>query len=132
MNANTPLAGRVTANNDHTDARDPPGTNGSTCTVTCELSPAALQERKKMIGGLLERGLEHVEPVPGGIRARFAAVAGIEPGLRALIALEAECCAFLTMTLSAQDGPVMLEVTGPPEAQSLIAELFTVPRARRA
>jgi hypothetical protein len=41
------------------------------------------------------------------------------------VELEARCCAFLSLTMAAVDDAIVLDVTGPPEAQPLIAELFT-------
>jgi len=41
------------------------------------------------------------------------------------VKLEAECCSFLTMTVHASEDTIVLEVTGPRQAQPLIAELFT-------
>jgi hypothetical protein len=45
--------------------------------------------------------------------------------LRHLIALEADCCTFLTMQLTTASDAVSLTVTGPPEAQAQLADLFT-------
>lgn len=73
----------------------------------------------------MARALIDVAPLSGGVRARFAAEPGLEQELRALIALEAECCAFLAIALHATDRGLLLDVTGPPEAQAIIDGMFS-------
>lgn len=60
-----------------------------------------------------------------GVRARFVPGAEIQADLKALVDLEAECCTFLSIALLSDPDDVVLEVTGPPGARPLIAELFT-------
>jgi hypothetical protein len=48
----------------------------------------------------------------------------IEQQLTALVALEAECCAFLSLTVHTVHDAVILEVTGPPGSQPVITALF--------
>jgi hypothetical protein len=62
--------------------------------------------------------------VPGGRRLTFAAGSRIEQELRHLIALEADCCALLAMGLSTDAETVSLTVTGPPEAQAQLVDIF--------
>jgi hypothetical protein len=93
--------------------------------LVCSLSPDGLRERKALIDQLLARGLTGLAAIPGGARARFVTVPGLRADLEALVELEARCCAFLSLTMAAVDDAIVLDVTGPPEAQPLIAELFT-------
>jgi len=99
--------------------------DGAACGVACGLSPAGLRERKALIDRLLAQATTAPAPVSGGVQARFGHNAAIAQELRALIALEAECCAFLSITVTRQDDLVVLDITGPPDAQSLIDALFT-------
>lgn len=91
----------------------------------CTLSPDRFRDRKALVAGILKRRLVQLAPLPDGVRARFEAGGEIEADLRALVKLEADCCSSLSMTVQASDSDVVLEVTGPPETQSLIADLFT-------
>jgi hypothetical protein len=102
-----------------------PRDTGETCeTATCSLSPAGVRARQALIGRLLARGLQSLAPVAGGARAEFRGGAQIAAELEALVALEVECCPFLTLTVRASADRIKLEVTGPPPAQQLIAGLF--------
>jgi hypothetical protein len=92
--------------------------------MTCGLSPAALRARRALIESLLERGRARLTAIGGGVRAELVGGAEIASELEALAALEAECCPFLTMTLRSSADRIKLEITGPPSAQPLIAELF--------
>lgn len=98
---------------------------GDSCeTTACSLSPAALRARTALVKGLLAHGLERVVPIAGGVLVEVLGGARIAAELEALIALEAQCCPFLTITLRANADRVKLEVTGPPSAQPLIGDLF--------
>lgn len=93
--------------------------------LVCSLPSDELRERKALIDQLLARGLTGVTAIPGGVRFRFRTGPGIKADLDALVKLEARCCAFLSLTVADADGAIVLQVTGAPEAQTLIAELFT-------
>jgi hypothetical protein len=99
---------------------------GDSCQpLVCSLSLGGLRERKALIDQLLARGLTGLTLIPGGVRARFMPGRRIKADLDALVELEARCCAFLSLTVADADDAILLEVTGAPEAQILIAELFT-------
>jgi hypothetical protein len=44
--------------------------------------------------------------------------------LRAAIAAESSCCAFLRMDLQRAEDGLVLSIAGPPDAGPIIAELF--------
>jgi hypothetical protein len=77
---------------------------------------------------LLAQGLDRLTAIGGGVRAEFLGGAEITAELEALVALEAECCPFLTMTVRCSTDRIKLEVTAPASAQPLIAELFGLTR----
>ena len=54
----------------------------------------------------------------------FADTAEIERELRAVIAAESSCCAFLRMDLARRDEGLVLDIAGPQDARPIIAELF--------
>jgi hypothetical protein len=78
-----------------------------------------------MTEGIARRALRSREAIDGGARLRFAAAGETESDLRAVIAAEAECCAFLSFDLRDDGGDgLLLDVTGPADAQPIIGELF--------
>jgi hypothetical protein len=93
--------------------------------IACSLSPDAYADRASEIADLARRALLARSPLPGGgARLRFAAGPGVEAELDAIVAAEARCCPFLRLELRHAAGALELDVTGPPEAEPLIAELF--------
>jgi hypothetical protein len=95
--------------------------------IVCTLTEPELRERR---AGLLRRVRERVlevRPAAAGVELRFAGddettVADVLE----LVRLESRCCAFLRfrVTLEPGNGPVVLEISGPPgAAQILIGEL---------
>jgi hypothetical protein len=102
-----------------------------TCTPTplhslaCTLTPDDFHVRRSLFAGLVHRSVGRVTPVRGGEQARLVAGSEIESQLQELATLEAECCAFLPIAVRSSDDQTVLEVTGPPQAQALIADLLT-------
>jgi hypothetical protein len=92
--------------------------------IACTLSAAEYAGRAQTTAALARRALRSRRPLPDGMRLTFAASADTERQLRAIIAAEARCCAFLQMDLRAGDGGLILDVTGPAQAAPIIAELF--------
>jgi hypothetical protein len=90
----------------------------------CSLSPAGLDERKALIGELLAQGLADLTVIPDGVQARFVTGPELKSDRDVLVELEARCCASLSLSVSDAEDTTVLEVTGAPEAQALIAELF--------
>ena len=91
--------------------------------IACTLTAEELDQRRgSLLPGVLARAQGH-EPVDGGFRFRFKT----EPGLLAVLAgmMEAErhCCRFLRFQVSAEpdEGPVYLDVTGPPGTSDFLA-----------
>jgi hypothetical protein len=95
--------------------------------IACTLTEPELRERRV---GLLRRVRERVlevRPAAAGVELRFAGddEATVADVLE-LVRLESRCCAFLRfrVTLEPGNGPVVLEISGPPgAAQILIGEL---------
>jgi len=92
--------------------------------VACTLSPAARAVRGYDLAALAARALCSREPTPDGERLVFTDDPGTERALRAVIAAESACCAFLRMDLHRGAGGLVLEIAGPPDARPIIAELF--------
>src|SRR3954447_5500193 len=100
--------------------------------IACTLSSAEFRRRVTETRDLAQRSLRSRRPVDGGEVLLFTADPETDTALRVVIAAEAECCPFLSMSL--RDGEVGLElvITGPEEAQPLIAEFFASASAHRA
>ena len=90
--------------------------------IACSLPPAELAARRAAIHQIARDALVSRATTEGGARLTF--VARAEGALRELIVAEAECCPFLQMKLRRDGDTLTLEVTGPRDAQPLIAELF--------
>jgi len=83
-----------------------------------------LRERRAVIDQIAGAALRSRERIPGGARLMFTGSDDTELALRDLIAAEADCCPFLRFDLERGDDELRLDVTGPEEAQPMLAELF--------
>jgi hypothetical protein len=92
--------------------------------IACTLAPEQMRARMSLIDTLACDALVAVESIAGGVRARFRDEPGIEQRVRELAVAEAQCCAFLTLSVDRDCQDVVLEVTGPPEAQAAIRQVL--------
>jgi hypothetical protein len=92
--------------------------------IACSLSGADYAARKNDIAAVARGALRSREPLDHGARLIFDGRESTERELRELIAAEAACCRFLSFDLVREDDALTLVVTGPAEAQPIIAELF--------
>ena len=92
--------------------------------IACTLSAREYRGRADELAALAARALRSRERTAGGERLTFADGPEIEAELRAAIAAEASCCAFLRMELQRRDEGLVLDIAGPPDARPVIAELF--------
>ena len=100
----------------HVGAQDAP--------VACTLTPADYRRRAAELSSLAARSVAERASIDGGQRLSFIDIPALERELLATIAAEAQCCAFLRMTLSRAADRLVLDITGPAEAQPIIDELF--------
>ena len=91
--------------------------------IACGLEPTRIQERGELISQLERDALIDQEPITGGLRSRFRASHGVEERVRDLVHRESECCPFLHFELT-RDAALIVDITGPPEAQPLIRRFF--------
>jgi hypothetical protein len=92
--------------------------------IACTLSPGEFQDRTGRLAALAARALRSREATAGGERLVFADSGETERELRAAIAAEARCCAFLRLDLRRGSDGLVLDISGPEEARPIIAELF--------
>src|SRR5688500_7792037 len=92
--------------------------------IACTLSPGQYQDRTAELAELAGRALRSREQTPDGERLVFTDSPDTERELRAAIAAESSCCAFLRMDLRRAGDGLVLDIAGPQDARPIIAELF--------
>ncbi len=94
--------------------------------IVCSLTPAALKARRAgLLAEVLRRAHAH-EELPQGHRLRFAATGDVVSMIARAIEAERQCCRFLrfSVTVEPDDGPISLELTGPPGTREFMAALL--------
>jgi hypothetical protein len=92
--------------------------------IACTLTPGQYAGRTAELAALAGRALRSREQTADGERLVFADGDQIERELRAVIAAESSCCAFLRMRLERTGDGLVLDIAGPHDARPIIAELF--------
>jgi hypothetical protein len=92
--------------------------------IACTLTAADYAARAEATRELARSALRSRERIADGARLLFEPGADTERRLREIIAAEARCCAFLRMDLRPAADALILDVTGPAQAEPIIAELF--------
>jgi len=98
-----------------------------TTPAACSLNVDALRKRLEAIvevgaGSLISRDTEG-----GNHILRFRASTAARQQLELLVVAEAECCSFLDLSLSEEDGELILSIAAPKETQAIadgLAEAF--------
>lgn len=91
--------------------------------IACSLSAAELPGRLAEMADLGRSGLRGVERRDARAVLRFRADPEIRERLAAVVAAEAECCAFLDIALSDDDDGVALTISAPADARPILDEL---------
>jgi hypothetical protein len=96
--------------------------------IACTLSEAEMRDRRKTILDSVRGATRSVTVLPAGYAYYFEAKPEVIVQLARLVDLERVCCAFLTFRIVVEAGSesICLEITGPPEAQAVIGEIFGV------
>ena len=94
--------------------------------IACTLTPEALRTRR---AGLLSDLLRHAEcreDLPEGLRLRFAPTSETLATITRAVEAERHCCRFLRFAINVEpdDGPMFLELTGPPGTREFIHALL--------
>jgi hypothetical protein len=92
--------------------------------IACALTTDQFRDRTDDLASLAARALRSREQTAEGERLTFADNPETERALRAAMAAEASCCAFLRMDLQRRDEGLVLDIAGPQDARPIIAELF--------
>ncbi|GAC1483187.1 MAG: hypothetical protein PVSMB9_08990 [Candidatus Dormibacteria bacterium] len=78
--------------------------------IACTLGDADLRDRQSA-WLKLRSYITATDEAPGGLTFSFAPVPGLLPSLRKLVALEAECCAWMTFAIANSPGIVRLSIS---------------------
>jgi hypothetical protein len=94
--------------------------------IACTLTPDALAERRVGLLAALRPRCEEVERIASGVRLRFVASTDTLQAIVRVIEAERQCCQFLEfrLTVSAESGPVWLELSGPAGTADFLADLL--------
>ncbi len=88
--------------------------------IACSLDADALQQRLDEVRAV---GREALLGTASDGTLRFRATPATRARLEAIVAAEAECCAFLTLDLREADGELRLTLSAPEGAEPVAAEL---------
>ena len=95
--------------------------------VACTLGPAALKARREGLLAALVRRAERHEELADGQRFQFCASDNILDLIARAIEAERLCCRFLRfrLTVDPDEGPIVLEMTGPEGTRDFLSALLT-------
>lgn len=96
--------------------------------IACSLTPEALRARRDgLLADLLQRAASS-ESFDEGLRLRFAAGPDTLTAIARAIEAERHCCRFLrfTLTVEPDEGPMVLQLTGPPGTREFLAALIGI------
>jgi hypothetical protein len=92
--------------------------------IACTLTGPELAERRNTILNVLRKATVRTHRLPNGYAYDFQVSAEMPVQLERLVALERQCCQFLTFNIVETLNTIRLEVTGAPQAVAVIEEFF--------
>ena len=94
--------------------------------IACTLTPEALRTRREGLLMDLVRRAERREDLADGLRLEFTPSEEAIALIARTVEAERHCCRFLRfgMTVEPDDGPVFLELTGPPGTREFVSALI--------
>lgn len=94
--------------------------------IACSLTDSELQQRRKEVLQQTKAAMIGVKETESGFVYRFSPSSERIKALADLIALEHQCCPFLSFRLTVVPGeePVALELSGPPGTKEFLVALF--------
>lgn len=111
-------------------AVEPEGARCQTCQtmptdlpIACSLSAADMSVRAAEMGAIGRASLIGAEAEDGRAVLGFRVEAGTRERLAAIVAAEAECCPFLTMTLREEPGALVLAIEAPAGGESVVRDI---------
>jgi hypothetical protein len=92
--------------------------------IICTLTGPELAERRETILNAVRNVQVRRYRLANGCAYAFPAGSEMLEKLETLVALERQCCQFLTFNIVQTPNTIRLEVTGSPEAVAVIEEVF--------
>ena len=108
-----------------TTAPDSAGTDTGPVPVACSLGSADLAAQAGRWARLAARAMAGRTQTEHGLRIRFRPGSGTEEELRALVAVENECCSWATWTVETSPGHVVLDVRAEGAGVTALHDMFT-------
>ena len=104
-----------------------PGSTGtdSGTPVACALTPAGLAAQAARWARLAARAMTGRTQTEHGLRIRFRPEPGTEKELRALVAVENECCSWATWTVAADPAHIVLDVRATGAGTAVLHSMFS-------
>jgi hypothetical protein len=101
------------------------GDNGGTVPIACTLTSADLAAQSARWEQLAARAMTERIETERGLRISFRADPGAEEELRALVAVENECCPWADWTIAMNAGQIVLNVHSTGEGIATLRSMFT-------
>lgn len=92
--------------------------------IACTLAPEQIGDRLSEWQVVLDDVVDRAA-TPDGVRLTFGSTPA--PTIAALAEQEQQCCAFFGFTVGIGGGVVTLEITAPPDARTILGDMFGVP-----
>jgi hypothetical protein len=94
--------------------------------IVCTLQPGELNARAAELLPSVVAAARARRPIDNGFRFEFEARSEILSSIVRMIDAERKCCRFLQfqLTIEPGEGPVVLEVTGPPGSQEFLGAMI--------
>jgi hypothetical protein len=94
--------------------------------IACALDPISLEARRDSLLPVLVREAAARTALPKGLRLTFTPTPEIPMAIARVIEAERHCCRFLRfqVTVEPAEGPIVLEVTGPPGTGAFLQQLL--------
>ena len=95
--------------------------------IACSLTAPELQARRANVLQKVRRAVSEVRELKDGYAYTFPSTSECLAELAGLIDLERRCCPFLQfrITVAANEGPLVLEMTGPEGTKEFLRNTFT-------
>ena len=97
-----------------------------TLPIACNLTEAALQERRRDVLQKVRNAVIETRELEDGYSYQLPAREEWLAELAQLVNLERQCCPFLRLSITVEpdNGPLWLELTGPPGTKDFLATTF--------
>jgi hypothetical protein len=100
-------------------------TDHGSAPVACTLTAAGLAAQRDRWERLAARAMTERAETADGLRICFRPEPGAEDELRALVAVEQECCRWADWTVTSKDGQIVLTVLAAGDGVTALHGMFT-------